>query len=175
MSDTARILIFTGDGKGKTTAALGMALRAAGHDIPVHIVQFIKSDKNVGEMKSVKLLPQIQMVQTGRGFLPGPESPDWHRHTTAAENGLIKASEVLTSGACKVLVLDEVCIAVSKGLLKEEAVIDLLRKAPADACVVLTGRGATPGLIEMADTVTEMRNVKHGFKSGKNAQKGVEM
>ena len=175
MSDKPRVLIFTGEGKGKTTAALGMALRASGHGMKVFILQFIKADASVGEVAALAQNANIKLHQAGLGFLPKPSDPQWARHQSAAQGALELARQVLAAGDCQVVILDEICIAVAKGLLQEADVKTLIDLAPAGSVVVLTGRGATPGLIAMADTVTEMRCVKHGFGAGLPAQKGVEM
>ncbi len=169
-----RILLFTGDGKGKTTAALGLALRAAGHDMAVAIVQFLKNDATVGEAAALGQLPQVSLLQAGLGFVPSADSPAFARHRAAAEDGLKAAVERIASGRYTVVVLDEICIAVAKGLLKENDVIDAVKMARPGMCVVLTGRGASAGLIALADTVTEMRCVKHAFEVGRPAEDGVE-
>jgi len=175
MSLPARVLIFTGDGKGKTTAALGMALRAAGHGKKVAVVQFVKGDASVGELQVVQTMPNIDMIQTGLGFLPPPTSPKFERHKTAAQEGLRKAEEIVADGSCFLVILDEICFAVAKGLVKEQQVLELVRQAQPDTCLVLTGREASQAMIAAADTVTEMRCIKHGMDIGLHAQKGVEM
>ena len=173
MSATARILLFTGDGKGKTTAAVGMAVRAAGHSMRVCVIQFIKSAPS-GELAGLARLPGVEVTQTGLGFVPPPESPESQRHQAAAQAGLDQAAAAIASGRFDLVVLDEICVAVAKGLLEERQVIQAVRKAAEGMVVVLTGRGATPGLIDLADTVTEMRCVKHALDSGRAAQGGVE-
>ena len=175
MKQRPRILIFTGDGKGKTTAALGMVLRAAGHGMKVAVVQFIKSDATTGELASAAKLETVRIVQVGLGFAPPAAHPDFPRHRAAAEAGLRLAEQILADGETALVVLDEICIAVARGLLAEQAVIDAVAKARPDACVVLTGRGATTGLIELADTVSDIRCIKHGLSFGRAAQRGVEM
>jgi cob(I)alamin adenosyltransferase len=172
---TARILVFTGDGKGKTTAALGMALRAAGHDMRVAVIQFIKNDPSVGELRAARDVPNIEIVQTGLGFVPPPTSQDFVRHQAAAQRGLRKADEVIAGRRHSLVILDEICLAVAKGLIEEWQVLEVIREAGGETCVVLTGRGATEGLVAAADTVTEMRSIKHGFQRGHGAQKGVEL
>ncbi|HTX55311.1 MAG TPA: cob(I)yrinic acid a,c-diamide adenosyltransferase [Candidatus Baltobacteraceae bacterium] len=169
-----RTLVFTGDGKGKTTAALGMALRAAGHGQRVLVVQFVKSDETTGELAASRHLPGVEIVQTGLGFLPPENALAFARHREAAEAGLARAGEALASQPLDLMVLDEVCVAVARGLLKEDAVLALLRARIRPVCVVLTGRGATKRLVEAADTVTEMRCVSHGLTRGIQAQPGVE-
>lgn len=174
MKEAGRILIFTGDGKGKTTAALGMALRAHGHGIPVAFIQFVKSDKETGEYAALKEMAGVEIVVTGLGFVPRPADPRFVDHRLAAEDGLRIAGEAVFSGRYGLVVLDELCTAVALNLLTEEAVLAFLDAAPPVCTVALTGRGATDGLIKAADTVSEIRCIKHGFNSGRKAQRGVE-
>ena len=174
MTAAGRILIFTGDGKGKTTAALGMVLRAHGHAIPVSAIQFVKSDTETGEFAALKAMAGVEIYVTGLGFVPRPTDPRFADHRRAAEKGLRIAGEAASSGRYGMVVLDEICTAVTLNLLAEDAVLALLREAAPDCTVVLTGRGATEGLIQAADTVSEVRCIKHGFDSGRKAQKGVE-
>ena len=174
MKSSQRILVFTGDGKGKTTAALGMALRAAGHSMPTLIVQFIKSGDSTGELAALRSLNGITVRQVGLGFVPNPASPGFSAHREAALRGLQAAAEALASGRYRMVILDEICTAAAKDLLPEASVIAAVKSASRDCVVVLTGRGADKGLIELADTVTEMRCVKHGHQHGVKAQEGVE-
>jgi len=174
MSDQARILLFTGDGKGKTTAALGLALRAAGHEIASIILQFIKKDPATGETAGTGFLPNVLLAQVGEGFVPPPSDPRFAQHRAAARAGLRRAEQAIASGAYGLIILDEICLAVALGLLEELDVIAAVRKAPDWMCIVLTGRNATPGLVALADTVTEMKCLKHAHQEGTPAQKGVE-
>lgn len=169
-----RVLLFTGDGKGKTTAALGMALRASGHGMRIMFIQFVKSDPDTGETAAFACLPGATIIQTGRGFIPDPAKPEFADHRRAAEAGLKLAGEALHSGRYDMVCLDEIAYAVARGLLSEEAVIRAVGKIHPGTVAVLTGRSATHGLIELADTVTEMKKIKHGLESGWPAQKGVE-
>jgi cob(I)alamin adenosyltransferase len=171
--DEGRVLLFTGDGKGKTTAALGMALRACGHGMRVLVLQFIKA-AITGELTASRQLAGVEFAQAGRGFVPKPGSPHFEEHRGAAREGLEKAAEALASGRYDLVILDEICNAVAAGLLTEESVAMLVRNRPLAITVVLTGRGATPRLVALADTVTEMRSVKHALAAGRRAQKGVE-
>ncbi len=168
-----RVLIFTGEGKGKTTAGLGMAVRAAGHGHRVKVIQFVKGADS-GEHDAIEKASHIDIVQTGLGFLPKVSSPEFDKHKEAAQNGLSLAKEVIDSKEFQLVVLDEICVAVSKGLIEEDEVIEAVKGAGQDSCVVMTGRGATPGLIEIADTVSEIKCIKHAYESGIKAQKGVE-
>lgn len=174
MSESPRVLLFTGDGKGKTTAALGMALRAAGHGIHALVLQFIKGDADTGEITAIGSLDNVDILQTGRGFLPPKESPSLCEHTEAAESGFTFAREAAMSGRYGLIVLDEICIAVARGLVDERDVLDLIRQLPDNSRLVLTGRYATPNLIQAADTVSEIACVKHAMDSGRPAQMGVE-
>lgn len=174
MKHPERMLIFTGDGKGKTTAALGMALRAAGHGQPVLIIQFVKSDPTTGELAAVARLPEVEIVQLGRGFLPRNDGPAMDSHRQAAVAALAVAREALQAGRHRLVILDEVCIALRAGLLTASGVIDALSETQPGVCVVLTGRGAPAELLDLADTVTYMRCVKHAYQQGVAAQPGVE-
>ncbi len=174
MKPAARILVFTGDGKGKTTAALGMALRAAGHRMPVLVVQFIKADASTGELAALHLLDGIEIRQTGLGFVPPAGSAAFLKHQCAALQALAQVSRDLASGTFRMVILDEACTAVAKGLIPERRLMDTAEQAPPGCILVLTGRGAGSGLIGMADTVSEIRCIKHGFDRGCPAQKGVE-
>jgi cob(I)alamin adenosyltransferase len=174
MSQQPRILIFTGDGKGKTTAALGMAFRASGHGLRTSVIQFIKSDTTVGEVVAAAASTNIEIHATGLGFIPPADDPRFAQHRAAAEAALGRAAEALAGGRFALVILDEICLAVASGLLDEGAVAELLAQASPEMCLVLTGRDATPGLIALADTVTEMRCVKHGLQVGRLAQEGVE-
>jgi cob(I)alamin adenosyltransferase len=171
---TPRTLIFTGDGKGKTTAALGMVLRAVGHGQRVMIVQFLKSNNVSGELSACTLLPLVELVQIGCGFVPSPDHPDYARHGMVAHQALEFARTTIASGHHELIVLDEICGAIGCGLIDMQAVIEMIDRPGRKSTIVLTGRGAPPELIELADTVTEMRAIKHGYAVGYPAQKGVE-
>lgn len=171
----SRVLLFTGNGKGKSTAALGMVLRAAGHAMRALVVQFIKADGRTGEIAALQQLTDVEIVQTGRGFVPPADDSAFAEHRATAREGLVRAAEAIHSGVYQLVVLDEVCVAIAMGLLAEADVIKAMTVASPDMIIVLTGRGATTGLIEVADTVTEMCCVKHGCGSGHSAQKGVEL
>jgi cob(I)alamin adenosyltransferase len=169
------ILIFTGVGKGKTTAALGMALRACGRGQRILILQFIKSDSSVGELTALKYLPRVEVIQMGRGFVPSVTAPAFPEHCQAAYQALKIASDVLQSKRYDLIILDEICTAMAKGLITEDQVIEVIdQSSREDSCLILTGREATDRLISKADTVTEMCCIKHGLEEGWTAQKGVE-
>ncbi len=174
MTDRARILVFTGDGKGKTTAALGLAVRAAGHGMRVLVLQFVKGGQVTGELAAARLIPAFEIEQRGRGFVPAEGSERFVVHRQAAEDALRAAERALLSEAYEVVVLDEICFAVAKNLVTEQAALEVVGRARPGTVLVLTGRGATPGLIAAADTVTEMCLRKHGLQAGIGAQRGVE-
>lgn len=174
MNRKNRVLIFTGDGKGKTTAALGMALRASGHGMRTLFLQFMKADETVGELIALKHFPGVEAIQMGRGFVPAPTDPVFSEHRQAAVHALEKAAEALRSKKYDLIILDEICTAKDKGLITEDQILELIEASGEVSCLVLTGRGATKRLIAEADTVTEMRNLKHGLREGITAQKGVE-
>jgi len=175
MNDKPRILIFTGDGKGKTTAAMGMALRASSHGMRTKVVQFLKSDTGSGEIAALQKLPGVEFVRRGLGFVPKRrDDPRFEDHQRVAKEGLALAREAVLSDDYDLVLLDEICGAIAAGLLEEEEVAELLRQAPARLRLALTGRHATETLIELADTVTEMRCVKHAFDSGIAACRGID-
>jgi cob(I)alamin adenosyltransferase len=175
MNDKPRILIFTGDGKGKTTAAMGMVLRASSHGMRIKVIQFLKSDTGSGEVAALQNLPGVEFVRRGLGFVPKRhDDPQFAEHRRMADEGLSLACKAVLSGDYDLVVLDEICGAIAAGLLDEADVIELLKLAPAGLRLALTGRNATAAVIELADTVTEMRCVKHGLQQGRTAQKGVE-
>ncbi len=157
------IIVFTGDGKGKTSAALGIAMRASGHKMYVSIIQFIKNRTPTGETRAVeKLVPDVEIVSLGKGFVNccGDRTPlEEHRH--AAQEALAITRQRMLSGSWDILVLDEVNTAVTLGLLEVGSVLDLLNAKPQKMHLILTGRDAHPDVIAAADMVTEMRNIKH--------------
>lgn len=169
-----RILIFTGYGKGKTTAALGTVLRAAGHGWRSLIIQFLKSDLSTGEIHACKFLPGVEIVQMGRSFVPPEAHPDFAEHRKAALEALAFAEQALASGKYDLIVLDEICGVLAKNLIDEECVVQMLRQASTTRCIILTGRSAGQRLMEQADTVTEMHCVRHALQNKIAAQQGVE-
>jgi len=170
-------IIFTGDGKGKTTASLGMALRASGQEKKVLLVQFIKNFKDYGELKFVKKFPQtnIKIKSFGQGYvgIRGDKKPK-EVHIEAAKNALEFAKEKIKSKKYFMVILDEVNVALNLKLLKVEEIIGLMKSKPENLHLVLTGRNAPKKILQLADLVTEMREIKHPFKKGILAQEGIE-
>ena len=175
------IIVYTGDGKGKTSAALGAAMRALGHGWRVLVIQFFKGDWPVvyGELELAKrLYPQFEVLQLGRGFVKimGDKKP-FEEHVEAAQAALQLTRERMMSGKYDVIILDEVNYALGYldfKLIELEDVLQLLKEKPPEMHLILTGRNAHPKIVEMADLVTEMREVKHPMKEGIPAQQGVD-
>jgi cob(I)alamin adenosyltransferase len=170
-------VVFTGDGKGKTSAALGIALRSCGHGMRVAMVQFIKSPTETGEEKiAERLKPELDLVTMGRGFVHHHAgTASFSEHQQAAAEALHLARQRTRSEYWDVVILDEINVAVGLGLVAIEDVLSLLRNKPAAMHVVLTGRNAHADLIAFADVVTEMRSVKHPFDDhGLPAQQGID-
>ena len=167
------IQIYTGDGKGKTTAALGLAVRALGHGARVAVVQFMKGSDIYGERKTLKDLPGVTLIQTGRTkcIFHGDETEE---DFAEARRGLEAAREFLTSGKYDLVILDEINVAIDFGLLKTEDALSWLSAKRESTEVVLTGRNAPAELIEIADLVSEMREIKHPYRRGVTARRGIE-
>lgn len=168
------IFVFTGDGKGKTSAAFGMALRAAGNGMQVLILQFMNGLPAIGEIKALdKIILPITIKRFGRpGFVQNRvcEALDLH----IAHQGLEALREAIASQAYDLIILDEIIVTVDFGLLKTEEVIKAIEKRPPELHLVLTGRKADDALLEIADLVTEMKEIKHPYHQGIKAQKGIE-
>ncbi len=171
------VIVHTGNGKGKTTAALGLAARAWGDGLRVCILQFIKGGWKYGELKTLETLAaadgRMEIKQCGLGFTNTDEH-DEAEHKEAAAKALAMARDAMTSGCWDLVILDEINYAVKFGLVSLDDVLALLESRPKDLHVVLTGREAKPELIEKADLVTEMVQVKHPYEQGIKAQKGIE-
>lgn len=170
-------IVYTGDGKGKTTAAVGLVIRAAGNQMRVFFLQFIKGQWKSGERAILSGLPGVDVEVTGRGFtidgLRDPRIP-MDDHATAASVGWKRAVHVLRSGEYDLVVLDEILGAISAQLVPLDEVLELVSDKPRHVHLVLTGRNAPPELVERADLVSEVRPIKHPFERGIKAQRGIE-
>lgn len=166
------IIIFTGEGKGKTTAALGMALRAIGHHLKVFIIQFIKGKWQSGELKAVKGMSNLSILPMGSGFICKEKSRD--REKKMALEAWDLCRKKIESKEYDMVIMDEINYAIHYNLLNLDDVISFLKNKPKKIHIVLTGRNAKPKLIEIADIVTEMRDIKHSYRRGVKAQKGIE-
>lgn len=168
-----KVHVITGPGKGKTTAAFGLAMRAAGHGYRVCVVQFMKTGETTGELLAARRVDNMEVVQFGTGrFVDPGHLTDEDRE--AAKAALAAAGQRLAGRSCEMMVLDEVNVAVAMGLLKTDEVLGILKARPPGTEVVLTGRGAPAEFIEYADYVSVVENAKHPFDSGAGARKGVE-
>ncbi|MDD5434654.1 MAG: cob(I)yrinic acid a,c-diamide adenosyltransferase [Nitrospira sp.] len=170
------VVVITGDGKGKTTAALGMALRAAGYNMKVCIIQFIKGDMYSGEIDGIKrLAPNIELHVTGKGFcgiMGDRYSHEEHREN--AQNAIRLARDKTSSGEYDLIILDEINNALKLGLVDLSQITELIDIKPHNVHLVLTGRDAHPDVIKRAHTVTEMKEVKHALSQGIEPQKGID-
>jgi cob(I)alamin adenosyltransferase len=167
------IQLYTGDGKGKTTAALGQALRALGHGVKVFMIQFMKG-RTYGELVACeKYLPEFTIIMSGRDEFVTKGSPE-EIDLRMAREGFELAKKVVEEGRNQMLILDEINVAIDYGLLPVEDVLEFLRSCPEEMEIVCTGRYAPPELIELADLVSEVREIKHHYREGVEMRKGIE-
>ncbi len=166
------ILLNTGDGKGKTTAALGVAFRALGHGMQVGMLQFIKGRWRTGERRLGEHTPNLTWLTMGRGFTW--ESEDLAKDRASAAAAWDTARQWLSGNDFELVVLDEITYVVNYGFVPVEEVVAALKSRREGLHVILTGRAAPPELLALADLVTEMRAVKHPYRDGVRAQKGIE-
>ncbi len=164
------VIVHTGDGKGKTTAALGLALRAFGAGLRVLILQFIKGKKDSGELKALKLLG-VEIRQCGLGFIT---KENFAEQKKSAREAIELAQKEILSGDWDLIILDEINYAVKFGLVDAPELLELIKIRPPTLHLVFTGRDALPELVEAADLVTEMKLIKHQFQKGIAAQSGIE-
>lgn len=166
--------VYTGDGKGKTTASLGLVLRAAGYGHRSCIVSFLKGDPNYGELRFIREhMPMVDHHLSGRMNFVDPNDPD-PADVEIAQQGLQIVRDAVASGDYMVVVCDEINVAVNLGLIDAGDVIDIIDSKPDHVEVVLTGRDAPSAFVERADLVTEMRMVKHFYEAGIPARRGIE-
>ena len=171
--DKGLLLVFTGNGKGKTTAALGLAFRAIGHGFPVCMIQFIKGSWQYGERETARHFDNLMELHVmGRGFTW--KSDDLDKDIRAAREAWDFAAGVIREGRHRLVILDELTYLVKYNMLDEQDILDVLAARPVQMHVAVTGRDASDRLIAAADLVTEMRNIKHAYDNGIMAQKGIE-
>ena len=170
-NNLGKIHVYTGNGKGKTTAALGLALRAIGTGYKVYIIQFLKAQP-YGELKSLKFLPGLEIKRFGlKTYIRGAGHL---KDKIEAQKAIEWAKKVVISNTYNVVILDEVFLAVFFKLIKVDDVLELINKKPKNVELVLTGRKANQQVIKLADYVTEMKEVKHPYQNGEKARKGIE-
>lgn len=170
------VVVITGNGKGKTTSALGMAVRACGHGMRTSIIQFMKGDLYAGEWDGVRKMEcAVELIATGKGFC-GIQGNPYSRaeHRANAQEAVALAREKIESGGCDVLILDEINNALHLKLVDLAQVIDLLDRRPPLLHLILTGRDAHPEVIERADTVSEVREIKHAYRRDIEPQPGID-
>ncbi|KPJ48979.1 MAG: cob(I)yrinic acid a c-diamide adenosyltransferase [candidate division Zixibacteria bacterium DG_27] len=170
------VIVYTGDGKGKTTAALGMCVRAVGHNLKICILQFVKGTWKYGELEGLKKLgPNVELHVVGKGCVGilGDKLP-LEEHRKEAEAALELATEKINSEKYNIVILDEINVAVKLELIPVERVLELIESRPQEVTLVLTGRAADPQIVKVADLVTEMLDIKHPYQLGVLAMKGID-
>jgi cob(I)alamin adenosyltransferase len=167
------VQVYTGDGKGKTSAAFGLALRAIGRGLRVYIIQFIKGGFDYGELYIIDKLPNLTLKSFGRGKFITAKQPG-QEDIELANDALKLAEKIVESGENDVVILDEINVAINLNLIDSKEVIRLIQTKPLHVELVLTGRNAPEKIIELADLVTEMKEVKHPYKKGQPARIGIE-
>ena len=176
MNKNGLTIVYTGKGKGKTTAALGIALRSTGYKKKICMIQFIKGSWHYGEMESSKRLePEFEMVAIGKGFVGiiDDKSPK-EDHQKIAKEAIRISNEKIQSGKYDIVILDEINYAVNLNLISLDDVLDLIKSKPENVDLVLTGNYAKEEVIEAADLVTEMKEIKHPFQKGIKAKEGID-
>lgn len=177
MADLGLIQVYTGNGKGKTTASIGLAFRACGHGFKVCMIQFMKDNKEYGEVKASQYLPGFKLIQVGRNDFVNLENPEEIDITLAAQGWTVAKSMIL-SGEYNIVILDEINVAMACKLLDVNAVVKFLTEdckiLAQKPEIILTGRYAPPQIIEVAHLVTEMQEVRHNYADGIESRQGIE-
>jgi len=170
------IVVITGNGKGKTTTALGIAVRACGHNLRTSMIQFMKGDIYAGEWDGIKKMNcQVELISTGKGFCGIQGNPyPYKEHRKNAQEAIQLVHQKMVSGQFDILILDEINNALSLHLVDLEQVLDIIRHKPTQMHLVLTGRDAHPQVIELADTVSEIKEIKHAYRKGIDPQPGID-
>jgi cob(I)alamin adenosyltransferase len=170
------VVVITGYGKGKTTTALGIVVRACGHNMKVCMIQFMKGDLYAGEWDGIKKMGcQVELIPTGKGFCGIQGNPyPYKEHRRNAQEAIQLAHQKIESGEYDILILDEINNALHLRLVDPEQVLEIIRRKPPLMHLVLTGRDADPQVIELADTVSEIVDVKHAYRKGIEPQPGID-
>jgi cob(I)alamin adenosyltransferase len=175
-SNDGIVIVYTGNGKGKTTASLGVALRAIGHGFRVCMVQFIKGEWHYGELNSIKKLePDFELIVAGKGFI-GIIDDDhaFEEHVRAAKTALDIVEQKISLDTFDIIILDEINYALHLGVLQLADVMKILQNRPKHLSLILTGNHACEEIITLADLVTEMKEIKHPYKKGIKAKRGID-
>jgi cob(I)alamin adenosyltransferase len=167
------IQVYTGDGKGKTTAALGLALRACGHGLSVYMIQFMKGDIEYGELKAAQCIPNLTIIQFGRPDFVDKENPR-KEDIDLARKALEHAKDIISSGDHDIVILDELNVALDFKLVDLKDALMLIESKPKNIELIITGRNAPKEILNMADLVTNMENIKHPYDGGISARCGIE-
>jgi cob(I)alamin adenosyltransferase len=167
------VQVYTGNGKGKTSAAFGLALRATGRGLRVYVIQFIKGGFDYGELHVLDKLPNITLKAFGRGKFITAKPPE-KEDVKHAEEALKLAKEITEAAENDIVILDEINVAIDLKLIKLQEVIEIIKKKPDNVEIILTGRNAPEEIIDLADLVTELKDIKHPFHKGFKARKGIE-
>jgi cob(I)alamin adenosyltransferase len=170
---TGLVQVYTGDGKGKTSAALGLALRACGHGLSVYMIQFMKGDIEYGELKAAQWIPKLTIIQFGRPDFVDKENPE-EMDIEFANKALEHAKDIISSGNHDVVILDELNVALDFKLVGVEDVLALMDSKPKNVELIITGRNAPKEILKRADLVTSMENIKHPYDRGISARCGIE-
>jgi cob(I)alamin adenosyltransferase len=170
--ENALIHVYTGNGKGKTTAALGLAMRAAGHGFRVYMIQFMKGRINYGELETANLIPNLTMKQFGRPDFVSKDNPD-PEDIRLAHEGFEHAKDIIFSNNYDIVILDEINVAMDFNLISTDEVLALLTRRPATVELILTGRDCPRQIVKIADYVTEMLEIKHPYHEGTLAREGI--
>jgi cob(I)alamin adenosyltransferase len=170
------VVVITGNGKGKTTAALGIALRACGHNLKTSMIQFMKGDIYAGEWDGIKKMNcHVELIPTGKGFCGIQGNPyPYKEHRKNAQEAIELALRKMESGQFDILILDEINNALSLQLVDLDQVLEIIRRKPPLIHLVLTGRDAHPRVIDLADTVSEIKEIKHAYQKGIEPQPGID-
>jgi cob(I)alamin adenosyltransferase len=170
------LVVITGHGKGKTTTALGIAVRACGHNLRTSIIQFMKGDIYAGEWDGIKKMNcGVELISTGKGFCGIQGNPyPYKEHRENAQEAIQLARQKMESGRFDILILDEINNALSLRLVDLEQVLEVIRRKPLRMHLVLTGRDAHPQVVELADTVSEINEIKHAYRIGIEPQPGID-
>jgi cob(I)alamin adenosyltransferase len=170
------IVVITGNGKGKTTTALGIAVRACGHHLRTSMIQFMKGDIYAGEWNGLKKMNcEVELISTGKGFCGIQGNPyPYKEHRKNAQEAIQLVLQKMESGNFDILILDEINNALSLRLVDLEQVLEIIRRKPPQMHLVMTGRDAHPQVIELADTVSEIKEVKHAYRKGIDPQPGID-
>jgi len=170
------VVVITGHGKGKTTTALGIAVRACGHNLRTSIIQFMKGDIYAGEWDGIKKMNcGVELISTGKGFCGIQGNPyPFKEHRENAQEAIQLARQKMESGQFDILILDEINNALSLRLVDLEQVLEVIRQKPPLLHLVLTGRDAHPQVVELADTVSEINEIKHAYRKGIEPQPGID-